>query len=339
MKHQKIEDVSETFWNDEVNKETKELIEDFLSRRDLSKDTIKQYTSNMKIFARWVHETYSKDKLITDLRPRDARRYQDWLVDKGLSPSAIKAKRSAVSSFCNHIEGFYDGADEYPDFRNIFTKAVPNVKKSNVKEKLPLSSFEMNKLVAELTRREEWQKLAYLEYTFITGCRREESRQLLKEVVEYENLKNKDGSPLMENGKEKIIYETHLIRAKGEGIEGKVRRFKFNDETMTYLKKWIDYRKDLVDEDDCEYMFVSKRHGKFNQLSANTFNNWCKEFSEILGGRPVHPHLIRSSRATIAVVEEKIDIKKVQTMLGHESSETTEIYVVRDDDEDYEGLL
>ena len=47
-------------------------------------------------------------------------RYQNKLVDIGLSDSAIKFKRSVVSAFYLHIEAFW--SDEYPDVRNIFTK-------------------------------------------------------------------------------------------------------------------------------------------------------------------------------------------------------------------------
>ncbi len=69
------------------------------------------------------------------------------------------------------------------------------------------------------------------------------------------------------------------------------------------------------------------------------FNHWCTNiFSKMLGVR-VHPHLLRSSRATHAVVEEGKDIKAVQKLLGHASTETTEIYVVRDDSEDLDDLF
>ena len=170
--------------------------------------------------------------------------------------------------------------------------------------------------------------------TYSTGCRREEARQMKVEMIHYSKEVDK-------NGKEKPYYKTHNIRAKGKGIGGKMRKFKFEQVAMDAIRKWVEQREILSIEkgfeDDCEFLFVSKRNGKYQQLSANTFNVWCNEFSEILGGRPVHPHLFRSSRATNAVVEEGKDIKSVQKMLGHNSSQTTEIYIVRDDtDEDDE---
>ncbi len=337
LAQKKIEEVTEEFWENEINDTNRDLIEDFLSQQHLSPATLKQYESALKIFAKWVYDTtYSKkegsEKIIPELRPRDARKYQDWLITKGLSPNAVKFKRSAVSSLCGFIELYYDR--EYPNFRNIYSKAIPNVPKSNVKEKVPLTVKEIDTLAKELEKRGEWQKLAYLWFTYSTGCRREESRQILKEVGSYEKHVDKEGN-------EKKYYVTHTVRAKGKGKEGKPRKFKFDERAMQAIQKWLEYRASQVSQvfgDTCEYLFVSKRKDDYKQISANTFNLWCKEFSEILGGRPVHPHLFRSSRATNAVIEEGKDIKSVQKLLGHNSSQTTEIYVVRDDADDDDDL-
>lgn len=324
----KIEEVTDEFWKNDVNKTNRRLIEDFLMQEHLSGQTLKQYTSGLRIFAKWVHD-YSDNEDIVNLRPRDALRYQNWLINKELSPSAIKFKRSTVSSLCGFIEVYYD--DKYPTFRNIFTKAIPNVAKTSVKEKIPLTVKELEKIVNQLKKDEDWQKLAYVYFTYITGCRREESRQLLKEVINYDYIKDK-------NGNDKNFYSTHNIRAKGKGKEGKVRKFTFDQKSMDAIRKWIEVRSELVENDDCPYVFVSKSNGGYKQLSANTFNLWCKYFSTIIGGKTVHPHLFRSSRATNAIVEEGKTIKAVQKLLGHNSSQTTEIYIVRDESDDLDEL-
>lgn len=331
MAQKKIEEVTDEFWDNEVNDVNRELIDDFLSQQHLTPRTIKQYTSALKIFARWVHENVRPkgEAIIPDLRPKDARQYQDWCLKMGLSPSAVKFKRSAVSSLCGFIEVYYDR--EYKNFRNIYSKAIPNVTKANKKEKLPLSKKEIDTLLAELKKRGELQKIAYIYFIYNTACRREESRQLLKEVATYSKVLDKEGN-------EKKYYLTHSIRAKGTGEIGKQRKFKFDEKAMQAIKEWIEYRNTQVENDDCPYVFVSKTKDGYKQLSANTFNLWCDGFSKILGGRPVHPHLFRSSRATNAVVEEGLNMKAVQTLLGHNSSQTTEIYVVRDSTDDDDEL-
>lgn len=324
LAYRKIEEITDEFWENEINDTNKELIEDFLTQQHLAEQTIKQYTSALRIFAWWVHTSVNPkgDAIIPDLRPRDARKYQDWLLMKGLSPSGVKFKRSAVSTFCGFIELYYDR--EYPNFRNIYSKAIPNVAKTT-KEKIPLTSVELNKIISVLEKKEDWQKIAYIWFTFSTGSRREESRQLLAEVANYNPVEKED-----EDGVVKRFYVTHTIRAKGRGREGKPRKFKFDERAMNAIKKWLEYRKEQLPDDDCPYVFASKKKDGYKQLSANTFNLWCKEFSKIIG-KKVHPHLFRSSRATIAILEEGKDIKSVQTLLGHESSQTTEIYIVRDD--------
>jgi site-specific recombinase XerD len=329
MGFKKIEEVTQEFWENSVNEYNKELIEEFLSQEHLSKQTLKQYESGLKIFAKWVHDN-AKNKDITDLKPRDALKYQNFLIKKGLSSSAIKFKRSAVSSLCGFIEVYYN--DEHPTFRNIFTKAIPNVAKNAVKEKQPLSTKEIETLVSELEKMGEWQKVAWIRFVYSTGCRREESRQLLKEVIHYEKAKDK-------NGKDKNFYITHKIRAKGRGAQGKERKFAFDEKAMKAIKRWLEYRENSGVKDECDFVFARKMSDGYKQVSANAFNLWCKQFSEILGGRPVHPHLFRSSRATNSVVEEGKDIKAVQALLGHESSTTTEIYIVRDNDDDLDDLF
>lgn len=334
MVKSKLEEVADEYWEKEINDTNKELIEDFLSQKHLSKKTIKQYTSASKIFARWIHENLKPKGEVTipQLRPRDARRYQDYLITNDIGSDGVRFKRSVVSSLCGFIELYYD--DEYPDFRNIYSKAIPNVPKSKVKEKIPLTTNEINKIVEELEKREEWQKIAYVLFTYSTGCRREESRQLLREIKDYEVVEKED-----KDGNIKRYYLTHSIRAKGKGLEGKKRKFKFDEKAMFAIKRWLEYRDEKYGRDDNPYVFVSNSKDGLRQVSENTFNNWCNSFSDFIDGKKVHPHLFRSSRATNAVIEEGKDIKAVQKLLGHNSSETTEIYVVRDSEDDDDDLF
>lgn len=328
-KYKKIEEVPDEFWENQVNPVNREIIEEFLSQQHLSPHTLKQYRSALKIFAKWVHD-FQGNKNITDLKPRHGLQFQNWLLNKGLSNNSVRFKRGCVSSLCNFIEVYYN--DEYPNFRNIFTKAVKNVPKENKKEKQPLTPEEIETLIKVLEERNEWQKIAYILFTYSSGCRRAEARQLLKEVINYEKHKDKDGN-------EKPFYITHPVRAKGPGKEGKIRRLAFDERAMQAIKKWIEYRQTLVDVDDCPYVFVAIHNNKFKQISPTTFNLWCEEFSEILGGRPFYPHLLRTSRSTNLAIYEGKSIEAIQALLGHESPTTTQIYIVKDNSEDLDDLF
>lgn len=224
-------------------------------------------------------------------------------------------------------------------FRNFIVRGMPQPEKSFVREKKPPTKEEFAKLISELTRLKEWQKIAWLKFSFDTGCRRAESRQLLKEIVDYEPI-TKTRKVVLPDGieEEKTItyYQTHKIRCKGKGKTGKVRKLKFSEDTYNSIKKWLKVR----GNDDCPYVFVAKSSGTINQISQSALNVWCSgQFSKIVGRR-IHPHILREARATSIVVEEGKDITAAQKLLGHNDISTTNIYVIRDDDEeDVEGLF
>jgi len=249
-------------------------------------------------------------------------KYQNFLVKNGLSSSAIKFKRSAVSSLNGYVETYY--SDKYTTFRNYITKAISNPPPVFVNEKEPLTLDEYDLLCKTLEKQEMWQQLAYLKFSFATGCRRAEARQLLKEVVLYEP------KVLQNDGTEIKTYFTHSIRCKGRGVAGKIRKLQFDEEAMLAIKKWMEVR----GEDDCPYVFVAKLNGQYKQVGEGTFNSWSTNYFEKITGKRFHPHLIRETRATTLVVEKGKDIKSAQSLLGHKSSTTTEIYVIRKDEDD-----
>lgn len=225
--------------------------------------------------------------------------------------------------------------DEMPTFRN-FTIGLKVVKTGYVHEKVPLTPDEYVALCEELERREEWQKLAYVVFSYSTGCRRAEARQLLKEVVDYP-AKEKKIKIIDEDGKEVEAisrqYQTHTIRCKGASIQGKQRKLKFGEDAMHWLKKWVEVRGD----DDCPYMFVVKKKdgSETRQVGEGIFNDWCSGLFTQIVGRRVHPHLMRESRATNLVVYEHKSAEVAQKLLGHNDVSTTKNhYIIKSDEND-----
>lgn len=326
----KITPVTDLEWAS-VNGFNRKIVEEYLEESvSLSDETLKQYRSSLRIFCRWIKENL-EDIPITQVKSRDYLRYQNWLTRRGLSSSGVKLKRSTVSSLNNYIVLYYE--DLYPTFKNFITKAIKSPEPVFVHDKLPLTPDEFNNLIKVLEEKEEWQKIAYLKFSYSTGCRRTETSHLLKEVADYplvvkeKKIKNEDG---IEEDKTAKYYVTHDIRCKGKSKVGSVRKLKFDEDTMLSIKKWLEVR----GEDDCPYVFVSNYGKKINQINVSSFNDWCSGlFTEIVGRR-VHPHLTRESKATNMVLYSGKDIKVAQSLLGHKSSTTTEIYVIRDNSED-----
>lgn len=300
-------------WED-VNDKNRKIMDKFLkSKKGLSDKTLTQYENALQIFFLWVLDE-ADNKFIVDLKKRDILEYQNYLIDMNLSSNGIKFKRSAVSSLCTYICNYYE--DEYPTFKNI-VDGVEIVKGEKVHKKEPLTKEELELLRKTLKERGLWQQLAYLEITYFTGGRRGEIRQLRKEIVDYD--KNSKG-----------FYSTHEVRCKGAGKTGKIRTLAFSEEAREAVVKWLEVRGD----DDCEFIFVTGvNEGKVKQVSEGTFNNWCSDIFAKIIGRRIHPHLFRSTRATHLVTIDGKDINSAKNLLGHNSSQTTEIYVVRDEEE------
>lgn len=331
------DEITDEMWQ-EVNEFNRNMVQEYLENQaELSIKSKKGYESGLRIFFYWVKK-HLNNKSCLEIKKKEFVKYLNWLTNRSLSDSTIKFKKSCVSAFCNYIMMMYE--EEYPTFRSFVTSEMKVVKTGNVYEKVPLTPDEYVFLCQELEKREEWQKLAYLTFSYSTGCRREEARQLLKEVVDYEP-REKEITVIDEDGNKKNVvskcYLTHTIRCKGASIVGKQRKLKFDESAMSWIKKWLDVR----GEDNCPYVFVTKTYNKdtdtynVEQVSETTFNNWCKYLFTKIIGRRVHPHLFRESRATNLVVYEHKSPEVAQKLLGHNDVSTTKNhYIIMDNSND-----
>ena len=188
----------EEYW-DTANPKNKELMEEYLENSiSLSKETLKQYHSGLKVFFCYLCR-FCGNKHISEVRPIEFQRYINWLYKTcGLFEANIKLKKSVVSNLNEYLIIFY--GDEYPSFRNFVTKAIKIPETGKKFEKQPITDEEYNRLCNYLEEKEEWQKLSWLKFTYISGCRKNESGGLLKSVT--------NSSPIekMVKVKDYIIY-------------------------------------------------------------------------------------------------------------------------------------
>lgn len=331
----KLEHITQEQWGG-VNDFNKTILEDFLTNSvELSPKSLKSYESNLKIWFVWVMENLNNKEQVK-IKPLEYKKFQNWMVNRGCSSADVNNKRSAISALNNYIEIYYN--DEYPLFRNFINKSIKRPAPKIVRTKEPLTKSEFRHLIQELNKMGEYQMVAYILFTFDTGCRREESRQLTKDAIDLPpTIKTRTiKTPNGEEIEEVKFYYTKPIRCKGAGEMGKMRRLAFSEESMLALKKWIQER----GEDNCPYMFVSKYGGEIKQVGETTFNSWFSNTISSIVGRPVHPHTLRASRATQAIVEEGKDVEAVKQLLGHEDQSTTlNFYVVRNNDDNVDDLF
>ena len=314
----KLPEVTEEKYN-ECNSETREIIQEFFDNKTaLSPDTKVQYWSALKQFAYWVH-TSCNDKPLYKIKKRDFTRYMSYLVNRGMSSSGLKFKKSAVSSLCGYIlDNIVEDDDmpEYETFRN-FTTAFKDIPLNYVYEKIPISEDEYNKLKEVLLEDENYMALAWVACAFNCGARRGGIIQFKVECI-------KDGIP---EGKTYVL--SNKVREKGRAKDGKVVQYMLNEECLKYINLWLDKR-----GYDHEYIFTTKFQGEHKQISREWVNDLCANVLSDILGRRINPHLFKASAIT-NLLEKGKDIKMVSKYIAmhNDISTTQNFYDLRQDDD------
>lgn len=323
---EKLPEVTDEMW-DEINEENRFIVDEyFMSNQQLSPDTQTQYRSALRQFFWWIR-VRCKNKPLYEIRKRDFIKYRSFLINHGLSSSGIDLKKSAVSSLCNFIENIYSEEDEnYEIFRNI-TRGLPPIPRNRVYEKIKVSEEEYRDMMEVLEEQKDYLGMAWLATAFNIGARRGELIQLKTEILDYPFHVNSKG----EEQKYKL---TGIIRGKGEGRDGKPLRFMINKEALKYMQLWVDNR-----GYEHEYIFTVLYGGDYKPISRSWANDFCANKLSMIAGRRINPHLFKASCITF-LLEQGHNIKTVSKHVAHhESVETTEIYDLRDDEDERDSLF
>ena len=300
------------------NYETREIVEEFFAAKSqLSKDTRVQYRSALNQFVYWLHEN-AMDKPLYKVKKRDFVRFMSYLVNRGMSSSGLKFKKSAVSSLCKYIEdNIVDDDDmiEFSKFRN-FTTSFTDIPKNHVYEKVAISEEEYRKLLDVLIDDENYAAACWVACAFNTGARRGGIVQFKTECV-------RDGIP---EGKSYVL--TNKVREKGRGADGKVVQYMLNEEAVKYIQLWLDKR-----GYEHEYIFTTKYGGEIKQMSREWAANLCSDTLSDILGRRINPHLFKASAVT-NLLEKGKDIKLVSKYIAQHNdvSTTMSFYDLREDD-------
>ncbi|MFQ3546106.1 tyrosine-type recombinase/integrase [Halobacillus rhizosphaerae] len=138
---------------------------------------------------------------------------------------------------------------------------------------------------------------ALFEFFYSTGCR-------IGEVVKL--------------NREDINFSARSVIVRGKG--DKEREVYFNIRCSLWLKKYLEERSD---EDGC--LFITERRPK-KRMSVEIIRYIIKRISSRANiNKEIHPHQLRHSYAT-HLLNNGAPIEVIQSLLGHEKSETTKIY-------------
>ena len=118
---------------------------------------------------------------------------------------------------------------------------------------------------------------------------------------------------------EQIDLTEYIIKIYGKGSKERLIQI-CNNNVQKLLHNYIKERgKESIDD----YLFINRLNNRLSEQSVrNMINNYANQ-----AGIPLHitPHMFRHSFATL-LLEEDVDIRYIQQMLGHSSITTTQIY-------------
>jgi site-specific recombinase XerD len=126
----------------------------------------------------------------------------------------------------------------------------------------------------------------------------------------------------------KIKGDTLVILGKGN----KERTVYLNQACLYSINRYLEMRSDAkVLKEYKDYLFLSTHNRPIDQRTVEKMvkNKIIK--ANIINGEKYTPHKLRHTAATL-LYKSNVDIRKIQTILGHSSISTTEIYTHLEDD-------
>lgn len=266
----------------------------FVAKRTegLSDKTLKYYKYVIDALLKKIPKSISQ--FITD----DIRYYLALReIEDKISPVTADNERRIINCFFQwlSIEGYIH--------KNVCA-SIKQVKKPKKKKKA-FSDVDIAKIKDACFQLgddiERKRAIALVEFLLSTGCRANEVCLLKKDDIDLET-------------RSAVVY--------GKG--SKERTVYLNQVAKMRLLEYFEVRKD-----DTEYAFVSI-HSPYGKMNVSGIENLIRKISSISKVNDCHPHRFRRTTATMAI-KKGMALTDVQRMLGHESLDTTKIYLDLDD--------
>lgn len=282
-----------------------EAIESFLFHcryeKNLSPRTLSAYQIDLGQFARALPAEAADD--VTSVGKPELRAYIQHLFEP-YCEKTVKRKVATLKAFFGYLER--DGTIDATPFRKMEVKIRET---RRVPRTIPLPEVErvLQYLYAQRSKASEFgehdftlsRDTAVLEVLFATGARVSEICHLGVDDVDLA-----DGwlRILGKGGKERVVQLCHA-------------------EVIAALAVYRAARDAVTPQET--YLFLN-RHGR--RLSEQSVRTLLKGHAARAGvDGPVRPHLLRHSVATM-LLEEGVDIRHIQHLLGHSSIAVTQIY-------------
>lgn len=284
-----------------------EFLEHLEIERNRSHKTLQNYEFYLKRFLEWL----GKNKQPKDITAEKVREYRLWL-NRLIDVHGEPLKKNTQNYHLIALRSFL----KYLAKRDIQTLAPEKIElmKMPDREVNFLEGSDLNRLLESPLQINEnplikYRDKAILELLFSTGLRVSELAGLKKDNI---NLKK----------------EEFTITGKGR----KTRVVFMSEQAKYWLKKYLEIRKDFnpflfIPHDKRMSKEINKKKDKNDEpLTSRSIQRLVQKYSRAAGIiKTVTPHTLRHSYAT-DLLQNGADIRSVQTMLGHSSITTTQIY-------------
>lgn len=272
-------------------------IADFLNHckhsRALNNKTLKAYSTDLEQFRIYTKGKYSREVI---------REYLTFLHTT-FKPKTVKRKIATLKAF-THFLLIEDIIDINPfqkietTFREpiILPKTIPlNV----INDVLSAAYSQLNVSSTTYRKKLTIRDIAVLEVLFATGARVSEICSLPLSSVDLRN---------------------HAIKIYGKGSKERMIQIE-NTDVLNALQKYYETFQAEIEKNG--YFFLNKLNHRLTEQSVRDIINKYT----MLSGSTIHitPHMFRHSFATL-LLEEDVDIRYIQKLLGHSSITTTQIY-------------
>lgn len=281
------------------------LVDSYLNdcqfRKRLDAKTVRAYRADLKDFAQYLEQEQA------DYLDKKALVGFVEMLHKIRAPRTVKRKIASLQAFYHYLiyeELITDNPMQRVDLSFKLPRRLPRHIPTHALEDFYRALYVQKKSAGTAAgRRAMTRNVAVIELLFATGLRISELCTLTPQ-----NVNLYDGSI--------------LIRGKGD----KERILQLTEAAT--LKALLEYY-ELFQEDvkSCGYFFVNN-YG--NRLSEQSVRNMIRRIASD-AGIPLHitPHMFRHTFATF-LVNQEVDIRCIQELLGHSSIRTTEIYTYVD---------
>jgi integrase/recombinase XerD len=271
-----------------------DLIDQFLDavwvEQGLSKNTLSAYSSDLRIFAKWL-----SDKSMLDVDKGDLSRFLAARYAAGIGNRSTARILSSLRRFYGY----------YIRENSLIIDPTLLIESPHIGRPLPISLSELDVELLlnapEVTNTNGFRDKTMLEVLYATGLR----------VSELVGLKF-----------EQISFRQGVVRIIGKG--NKERLVPVGEEAMSWLEAYmIQARKKLLGERQCDYLFVTNRG---DGMTRQAFWHIIKRHAKKAGiSKELSPHTLRHAFAT-HLLNHGADLRVVQLLLGHADLSTTQIY-------------